>query len=124
MNIESKSEIVSATRITVRPANRKELCLTISSLIDLIRREEGCRSYRFYGDVRDQNSFLLVGEWETQAAWSEHLHSDHFAVLHGSLELLTDQPNFNFRVMTRAGGIEALTRARCAPQGSANMLTP
>ena len=109
----SRGEIVSATRITVRPDHRNELCLTISSLLDLIRREEGCRSYRFYGEAENQNSFLLIGEWETQAAWGGHLNSDHFAVLHGSLELLSEQPNIDFKLMMRVDRIEALTRARC-----------
>ncbi len=107
-----KGEIVSATRITVRPEHRKELCLTITSLIDLIRSEEGCRSYRFYGEAGDQNSFLLLGEWETQTAWCGHLQSDHFAILHGSLELLSDQPNVDFKLMTWVNGIETLTRTR------------
>lgn len=108
-----KGEIVSATRITVSPANRTELWLTISSLIDLIRGEEGCRNYRFYGETEDQNAFLLIGEWETQTAWNDHLTSNHFAVLHGSLELLSDQPHVDFQVMRRMGEIEAITRARC-----------
>jgi quinol monooxygenase YgiN len=111
-----KAEIVSATRITVSPANRQELWLTISSLIDLIRGEEGCRNYRFYGETEDQNAFLLIGEWETLSAWNDHLSSNHFAVLHGSLELLSDQPHVNFQVMRREGGIEAITRARCEPR--------
>ena len=120
----SKSEIVSATRITVRPANRKELCLTISSLIDLIRQEEGCRSYRFYRETEDQNSFLLIGEWETQAAWGGHLNSDHFAILHGSLELLHDESNVDFQLMAHVHGIEALTRARCKLHEAATILLP
>ena len=116
-----KGEIVSATRITVSPANRTELWLTISSLIDLIRREEGCRNYRFYGETEDQNAFLLIGEWETQTAWNDHLSSNHFAILHGSLELLSDQPHVDFQVMRRVGGIEAITRARCEPRESNNL---
>jgi len=119
---QGKGEIVSAARVTVSPEHRKELCLTISSLIDLIRREEGCRSYRFYGDAGDQNSFLLVGEWETQAAWGGHLKSDYFAILHGSLELLSDQSNVDFKLMTRIDGIEVLTRARCELQQAVALL--
>jgi len=113
-----KGEIVSATRITVSPANRTELWLTITSLIDLIRREEGCRNYRFYGETEDQNAFLLIGEWETLAAWNDHLSSNDFAVLHGSLELLSDQTHVDFQVMKRVGGMEAKTRARCEPRES------
>ena len=89
--IDESDGIVSATRTTVRPEHRQELCLTISALLDLIRREEGCLNYRFYGEVGDQNTFILIGEWETRDAWDQHLKSDNFGVLLGSLRLLSNQ---------------------------------
>jgi len=110
--MRTNGEIVSATRVTVRPENRKELCLTISSLLDLIRSEEGCRGYRFYGETDDQYSFMLIGEWETQAAWINHLHSEHFAILLGSLKLLSNRSNVDFKLLSQVGGNEALTQAR------------
>ena len=113
--LERGGEIVSANRTTVRPEHRKELCLTISALLDLIRSEAGCRTYRFYGEVGDENAFILVGEWETLDAWDRHLKSDNFGVLLGSLRLLSDQPTFDFKLLSHVTGIEAVTRARCEP---------
>jgi quinol monooxygenase YgiN len=110
-----EGEIVSAATFTVRPEHRKELMLTISSLLELIRGKEGCRSYRFYAEDGDVNSFLLVGEWETREAWDEHLKSDHFAVLLGSLRLLSSQPAIDFKLLSHQTVIEAMTRARCEP---------
>jgi quinol monooxygenase YgiN len=111
--IEGREGIVSAARTTVRPEHRKELCLTISALLDLIRSEEGCRDYRFYGEVGDQNTFILIGEWETRDAWDHHLRSDNFGVLLGSLKLLGNQSDFHFKLLSHATGIEAVTRVRC-----------
>ena len=115
MEIIENGEIVSAARITVRLENRKELYLTISALLDLIRREEGCRTYRFYGEIGDQNAFILIGEWETPDAWSEHLKSDNFGILIGSLKLLNDQSDVDFKLLTHTTGMEAVTRVRCKP---------
>ena len=100
-------EIVSAIRTTVPPEHRKELCLTIGSLLGLIRSEDGCRTYRFYGEDGDQNSFILIGEWETKKAWERHLNSDNFAVLVGSLRLLTNQPEVEFKLLSQVAATES-----------------
>lgn len=103
-------EIVSAIRTTVRPEHRKELCLTIGSLLGLIRSEDGCRTYRFYGEDGDQNSFILIGEWETRKAWEGHLNSDNFAVLVGSLRLLGNQPEFEFKLLSQVSATDGETK--------------
>lgn len=111
--VEGSGGLINATRITVRPENRKELCLTIASLLERIRREDGCRAYLFYGEVEDQNSLMLISEWETPTAWENHLNSANFAVLLGSLRLLSKRSNLDFSMLSHVAGIEALTRARC-----------
>ena len=113
--IEGNGEIISTARITVPSEHRRELCLTISDLLKMIRQAEGCRSYRFYEEEGDQCSFLLIGEWETREAWDQHLNSDNFAVLLGSLKLLCDLPYVDFKLLAHVKGIEAITRARCEP---------
>lgn len=115
---ERSNEIISTARITVNAENRKELCLTISSLLTLIRKEEGCWSYRFYGEADDKNAFVLIGEWETRDAWDHHLKSDNFAVLVGSLRLLGNRTDVDFKLLSHVVGIEAITKARCDPYGA------
>ena len=105
-------EIVNLTRITVRPENRKELCQTISSLLEPLKREKGCLTYRFYEEEEDENTFVLIGEWETPSAWNAHLNSDNFAVLVGSINLLCNQSHVDFKLLSHVAGIEAMTRAR------------
>jgi len=116
---EISNEIVSTARVTVRPENRKELCLTISSLLNLIRQEEGCWSYRFYRESEDKNAFVLIGEWKSRAAWNHHLRSDNFAILIGSLRLLDNRADVDFKLLSHVAGIEAVTKARCDPYGAA-----
>ena len=107
------SEIISTSRITVQPEKSYELCLTISSLLGRIRQEPGCRNYWFYGDEKDANSFILIGEWVTQEAWDKHLKSENFAILLGSLKLLSKKSNVEFQVLSHSAPIEEVTRTRC-----------
>jgi quinol monooxygenase YgiN len=92
--------ITSLARITARPDKRKELFMTITSLIDRIRGEEGCRVYRLYGDSNEYDAFILMSEWESRTDWDRHTRSEHFAVLLGSLELLSAEKRLDIRLLS------------------------
>ena len=109
---EGREPIVNLTRITVPPEHRKELCQTISSLIDPVRNEKGCLTYNFYEEGEDKNSFLLIGVWETQDAWNGHLNSNNFAVLLGSIMLLCSRSKVDFKLLAPVIGMEAAARSR------------
>jgi quinol monooxygenase YgiN len=109
---DADGTIINLTRITVPPGNRKELCQTIMSLIDRVKREKGCLAYRFYEEAEDENTFVLIGEWKTQDAWNRYLNSDTFAVLLGSIKLLCDRSHVDYKLLSHAAGVEAITRAR------------
>lgn len=110
--VDRGEKIFDLTRITVPPEKRTELCQTISSLIDPVQREKGCLTYHFYAEAEDENTFVLIGEWETRDAWSDHLKSDNFAVLLGSISLLCNYPQIDFKLLSHVAGVEAMTRAR------------
>ena len=113
--VEPNDEIISTAKVTVPEEHRRELCLTISDLLKMIRKEAGCRSYGFYEEKGDQCSFLLIGAWETREAWDQHLNSNNFAVLLGSLKLLCDLSCVDFKLLAHVKSIEATTRVRCEP---------
>ena len=96
--------VVTAATITVRPENRKELCLTVASLLNPIRQEPGCGAYKFYQEAGDENSFLLIGEWETREALNRHLDSNSFAVLMGSMMLLAKVSTVDFKLLSEFNG--------------------
>ena len=96
--------VITTSSITVRPENRKELCLTVASLLNPIRQEPGCNSYKFYGEASDENSFLLMGEWQTREALNQHLESNNFAVLMGSIMLLAKVSTLDFKLMREFSG--------------------
>jgi len=109
--------IVNLTRITVRPEKRKELCQTITSLIDPVKREKGCLNYGCYEETDDGNTFVLISEWETPDDWNNHLYSNSLAVLLGSISLLCDISHMDFKLLSHVMNSEAMTRANmgCQP---------
>lgn len=100
----AKDAVVTTASIAVRPENRKELCLTVASLLNLIREEPGCKAYKFYGEAGDENSFLLLGEWQDREALNQHLKSNNFAVLMGSIMLLAKVSTVDFKLMREFNG--------------------
>lgn len=118
--VRRDDSIINLTRITVRPENRKELCQTITSLLEPLQHEKGCLTYRFYEEDGDENTFVLIGEWETPGAWHAHLNSETFAILLGSINLLCNHSDTDFNLLSHSAFIEAMTRNRMsAAQGAA-----
>ena len=108
MGVEERSaEVVTAARVSIKPEKRKELFLTISSLLRRVRGEKGCRAYRFYRDASGIDTFLLIGEWATLGDWLRHMNSDDFTVLLGCLEILGNDC-LDFKVLSQVSEVEAL----------------
>ena len=96
--------LVNTTRITVRPENRNELFQTIWPLLEPIRGEKGCLAYRFYVDAADENSSVLIGEWESQEDWTNHLRSRDFAILLGAITVLSSPASIDFKLLSSVLG--------------------
>ena len=81
--------IVSITRVTGKPEKRTELLQTIRPLLQPIKSARGCLNLDFYIDAADENSFLLIGEWESEIDLAACSHFESSAVLRGALSVLS-----------------------------------
>ncbi len=91
----------------------REFLQTILLIIKSMRREKGCLGYHFYHDMEDENKFRLVGKWAKQEDMNNHLRSDTFSVLLGSMNLLQESPDIRFHAVSCMGsGMKALKMAR------------
>ena len=86
------------------PAKRKEILQTFLSMIPAIRQEKGCRCYRVFQDIEDENAFSLIGEWETREDLAHHLKSDRFGVLLGSKILLRKDQEIQIHTVSHTEG--------------------
>ena len=80
--------IVNTTRITIQPEKRTEFFQTVGRLLAPIKSARGCRTFDFYLDASDENSTLLVSEWESEKDLNNYLQSNDFAVLRGAITVL------------------------------------
>jgi quinol monooxygenase YgiN len=80
--------ILSTTRVIGNPENRREFFQTIKPLLPPIKSAKGCVTFSFYIDATDENSFLLMSEWETENDFENYCRSNDFAVLRGAINTL------------------------------------
>ena len=73
----------------MRPDKRTELVQTIRRLVGPIKNVKGCRTMRFYLDATDENSSLLLSEWETESDLERYIRSNDFAILRGAILVLS-----------------------------------
>ena len=104
--------IMTTTRIKVSSANRGELFQTIQTLLVSVMNEKGCRSSRFYLDSADNNTAMLVEEWDTKEDWDNHLQSRDCAVFLGAVDVLCRPASVEFKMLSYVAGIEAITAVR------------
>ena len=81
--------IVKTTKITVKPDKRMELTQTMGRLLGPIKNVKGCRNICFYLDAADENSSLLLSEWESESDLNRYLRSNDFAILRGAITVLS-----------------------------------
>ena len=86
----------------VLPVKRKELVQALSSMVELIKKEKGCRSCNFYCQSEDENELCLLGEWETKENVDAFVQSDLFKVLLGAMSLLKKSHELTFYTGTPA----------------------
>lgn len=90
---------VSNTAITVPPEHRTEFFQTVSTISDKIRREKGCLSFRLFEEAGNENSLLLVGEWDDRTHWDQHCEGENFAVLQGSVQVLSIKSKIGHKLL-------------------------
>ncbi len=84
----------------VLPIKRRELLQTLSSIVEQVRFESGCRRAVVFQNVEDDNELLLIEEWSTQKDADAHQDSDLFTVLRGARVLMRQPPEI---VITAVG---------------------
>lgn len=71
--------IVVVGRVVTDADKRADLVLVGRTVAAASRLEPGCMSYRLYQDTDNENEFVFVEEWESDAALQQHFASSHVA---------------------------------------------
>jgi quinol monooxygenase YgiN len=98
--------IIGTLRMTVRPEERDGFLKAIRCMLEPARVEPGCMSFNFYQDIKDENTFILVEEWETNADFDNHIRKDGYKKLLLLMDLLSEKPDIKINTVSQRGGLE------------------
>ena len=100
--------ILTFIKMNVRPEKRKELRQTIRSIVQEVRKENGCVDSTFYQNSENENDFFLFEEWENRQVLDDHLRSARFTVLMGARSLLSRPPEIMIHTVSNSSELEAV----------------
>ena len=63
--------------IEVQPGKRAIQIEAYEALKPLVLAEPGCLQYELFSDMEDENKFILVEKWASQAALDAHGKTEH-----------------------------------------------
>jgi quinol monooxygenase YgiN len=99
--------VIVLIKMRVLPEKRKELLQTLSSIVQQVRNESGCRRAVVFQNVEDDNELLLIEEWTSQKDSDAHLDSDLFTVLRGAGGLMLQPPEIVINAVDQSSEFEA-----------------
>jgi quinol monooxygenase YgiN len=81
--------VLAMVKMTVFPKKRRELLQTLEILKNsTCQAESGCLEYRFYQERGDENTIIMIMEWQTQKELEAYQNTDPFKILQGAMSLL------------------------------------
>lgn len=63
--------------IEVQPGKRQQQIQAFETLKPLVLAEQGCLQYDLFADAADENKFVLVEQWSSQAELDAHDQTAH-----------------------------------------------
>jgi quinol monooxygenase YgiN len=83
--------VFATVKMQVFPKKRTELLQTLETLKNsTCKAEIGCVAYRFYQEGENENTLILIVEWQTQEKLAAYKSSDQYKILMGAISLLCE----------------------------------
>ena len=101
--------------IVIQEDKSDEFVSNLHSLWFGFLKEEGCLSYYVYREFENENTFFLVGEYDTHEAMANHFQTRNFEVLLGAATVLGKTSKMMITEVLETGGLE-LAKSKLAPK--------
>jgi quinol monooxygenase YgiN len=83
--------VLAMLKMTAYPKKRTELLQTLETLRNSTCKPElGCTEYRFYQEGDNENTLILIVEWQTQEKLAAYQNSNQYKILRGAISLLCE----------------------------------
>ena len=93
-------------KIEVKPYKPDEFVNSMRSFSRSIRKQKGCLDFSVYQDSDKENTYLVVGDWETRQAMEKHFKTKDFELLIGAARVLGETFSMNISEVSKTGGFE------------------
>lgn len=98
--------LIYQLKIELKPYKADEFDKAIRALSHRIRKEKGCLGYSVFRDSKKEDTYCLVGEWQTRQAMEKHFQTHDFEVLSGAARVLGETFAMNICKVSKTGGFE------------------
>ena len=89
MTLRSSKQFVNVLiKIVVKKYKKEEFLECMHLCQAKILRQPGCLSYNVYQDLVEENTYRLVGEWETAQAMEKHFQTHEYELILGAARVL------------------------------------
>ena len=108
--------IIYQIKIVIKPYKPDEFVNNMRSFSRRIRRQKGCLDFRVYQDSDKENTYLVVGDWETRQAIEEHFETHEFELLIGAARVTGETFSMNIAEVSKTGGFELASKQIASKQ--------
>jgi quinol monooxygenase YgiN len=84
--------IVVTGRVKVAPENHERFVPVATTMCASSREEAGCRGYRVYADLEQNDRYVFVEEWDDDESLQRHFAQSHTATFMQALIPLLAEP--------------------------------
>lgn len=96
-------------RIKTKQYKKDEFLTFIRSLSPKIKKEKGCIGFNLYADSENEDSFVVIGKWQTIEAMKIHLQQDNYTILIGSAKVLGETIETEISEISELKGFHLVT---------------
>ena len=104
--------VILSISVNTYSNKRNELLSAFQMINNQTLQEKGCLGCRLSQDIADENLIYLEETWEHRSQLDEHLRSDIFSALIGSVEFLGENHEIRINDFSDTEGLEAVQSAR------------
>ena len=85
---------------------------TIRPILGSIRSRPGCRACEVYSDAESPEEVVLFEEWDTEAAFIDHVCSSDYMYILEWMEQSVVKPKVKLGAVTKSNGLEYIREIR------------
>jgi quinol monooxygenase YgiN len=93
-------------KIRTKPYKKDEFVASVGSLSSRILKENGCIACNLYADSEQEDTFVVVSEWNIREAMDVHFQNENYEILIGSARVLGKSLEMTISEVVETGGSE------------------